>query len=61
MFIRLLFTGLLVYLGYRFVRGWFTTQPPKEEVKGESKHRSLDLRDEDVEDARFEDIDEGRR
>ena len=61
MFIRFLFTALVVYLGYRFLRGMWEKASRKEEIKGKSKSRPLDLQDEDVEDAHFEDIEDKER
>ena len=48
--------GLVVYLGYRLFKGLNSQGVSKEDVKGQQKHESLDLRDSDVEDAHFEDI-----
>lgn len=56
--IRLILIGLLVILGYRFFKGWLGGQPQKEEVRGKPKNEPLDLRNEDVDEARFEDIQE---
>jgi len=61
MFFRFLFVALVVYLGYRFLRGLWEKDSRKEEIRGEQKNKPLDLRDADVEDAHFEDIEEGKR
>ena len=55
---RLLLTVLVVYLGYHIFKGFFSSEPPKTEVKGSNKSRPIDLRQEDVEDAKFKDIEE---
>lgn len=56
--LRLLVTGLLIYIGYHFIKGFFTRSPKESIVKGRQKNRPLDLHDADVEDAEFEDLDE---
>ncbi len=57
--LRLLLTGLIVYFGYHFIKGFFASPPQKESnVKGRQKNQPLDLRDADVEDAHFEELDE---
>ena len=61
MFFRLLFSALVVYLGYRFLKGFWEKGKPKEEVGGRRKHEPIDLRDADVEDARFEDVEDEER
>ncbi|NQT27705.1 hypothetical protein HQ585_20280 [candidate division KSB1 bacterium] len=56
---RILLTGLVVYFGYQFIKGFFSSSPKKESsVKGKPKNPPLDLRDADVEDAQFEELDE---
>ena len=54
--LRLLLTALIVYLGYRFIKSIWPSSSPKEEVKGRNKNQPLDLRDSDVDEARFEDM-----
>jgi len=56
--LRFLFAALVVYLGYRFLKALFSNQSPKTNVRGQQKNRPLDLRDSDVEDAKFRDVDE---
>lgn len=57
--IRILLTGLVVYFGYHFIKGFFTSPLKKEStVKGRQKNQPLDLRGADVEDAQFEELDE---
>ena len=56
---RLLLTGLAVYFGYHLVKGFFSGPSKKaSNVRGKQKSQPLDLRDADVQDAEFEDIDE---
>ncbi len=59
MFFRLIFTALVLYLGYRFFRAFRQKEPTKNTVSGKQKNKPLDLRDADVDDARYEDIDNG--
>jgi len=61
MFFRFLFIALVVYLGYRFLRGLWEKDSGKSEVRGKQKNQPLDLGDADVEDAHFEDIKDGKR
>lgn len=56
MFFRLLLTSLLVYVGYKFIKGFFVQEDQKEEVKGDQTKQPLDLKDADVSDARYEDV-----
>lgn len=60
MFIRFLFTALIVYMGYRFLKGLWDKESRREEVKGKRQSKSLDLQDADVDDAHFEDIKNGK-
>ncbi len=51
--------GLLGYLGYHFFKGFFSESSSKEPpVKGKPSQAPLDLGKEDVEDAKFKDIEE---
>lgn len=59
MFFRLLLTALVVYLGYRFFRVLWSKESVKSSVEGEQKSGPLDLRDADVDDAHYEEIDNG--
>ena len=59
MFFRLIFTALVIYLGYRFFRAFLQKEPTKNTVSGKQKSDPLDLRDADVDDARYEEIDNG--
>jgi len=55
---RFIFTALVVYLGYRYLKGvWQRTSQPAD-VKGRKKSKPLDLQDQEIVDAEFEEIDE---
>ncbi|MBN2201232.1 hypothetical protein JW777_04695 [bacterium] len=60
--LRLIFWMLLIYFGIKTVRV-MTRRPDKEDprVKGRPKNEPLDLSRSDVQDAHFEDIDDGRK
>ncbi len=58
MFFRFILTAAVVYFGYRFFKGIRAGQAKNEEVRGKSKSAPLDLRDADVEDASYEDLDD---
>ncbi len=55
---RLLFFGLLFYLGYKVVNNLLKAPERRGEVKGEQRTKPIDLGKHDVEDADFEDIDD---
>ncbi len=58
--LRYLLLGLLVYIGYRIVKNTFRSVPKKRsEVRGRPKDRDMDLKDYEITDARYEDIDDG--
>jgi hypothetical protein len=59
MFFRLIFTALVVYLGYRFFRAFRQKETTKNNIHGKQKSDPLDLRDADVDDARYEEINDG--
>lgn len=55
--LRLILYGLLFYFAYKIVSKLFSSENKKIEVKGTKKgHPPLDLRNEDVEDADFEEM-----
>jgi hypothetical protein len=56
--IRILLTGLVIYLSYHLFKGAFKKNEQSEQVRGKQKSSPLNLKDNDVEDAHFEDIDE---
>ena len=61
MLLRLLIWGILFYLIYKFLGKVFRNifgieNRPRSEVKGKPKGNSLDLDDQDIEDADFEEI-----
>lgn len=53
---RFIFYCLLIYLGYRLVKSLLPQDQKKENVQGAQKNSALDLKEEDVADATFEDI-----
>ena len=55
--LHFLLWGLIAYLGYHFLKGLLSWQT-KSPVKGKSSKPPLDLKDENVEDAKFKDIEE---
>ena len=61
MFFRWIFAALVIYLGYRFFRTLWQKEPPRDSVGGKQKSGPLDLRDADVDDAHYEDIEDGER
>jgi len=58
--LRFLFLLLLFYFGYRFYKKYLSAPSPKEKVKGRNRKKPLDLRDSEVEDAHFEDVNDDR-
>lgn len=61
MLFRFLFISLVIYLGYRFFKGFWEKTSSKDQIKGQQKNMPLNLHDEDVEDARFEDVEDDER
>ena len=55
---RVLLFGIVIYLGYRLFKGLLPKVDRSVKVGGKQKNSPLDLKDSDVEDAHFEDIDE---
>ena len=61
MLFRFLFWALILYLVYRLFKALVIGPPNKQDqqqVRGKPKHPSLDLSNADVEDAKFEEIEE---
>jgi hypothetical protein len=64
MLLRFLFWAALVYLAYRVIRALVFSGPSKtgqDQVKGKNRNRALDLSNMNVEDAKFEEIDEKKK
>jgi hypothetical protein len=64
MVIRFLFWAAIVYLAYRVISALVFSGPPKagqNQVKGKNRNRALDLSGMNVEDAKFEEIDEKKK
>jgi len=62
--LRFLFWVGMVYLAYRVIKALVFSGPPKtgqNQVKGKNRHRALDLSNTQVEDAKFEEIDEKKK
>jgi len=56
MFFRLLFLSLIGYFIYKYFKGLFIKDVQKDEVKGQQKSKPIDFKNEDVQDAEYEDI-----
>lgn len=56
--IRILLIGLLVYAGHKIWKWMSQSKPPKTEVHGQPRKKTLDIDSSNVEDAKFEDIDD---
>lgn len=55
--LRLIFYGFLFYFVYKFVKNFIKGKEPKTKVKGKRKgNPPLNLRDEDIEDADYEEL-----
>ena len=64
MLTRFLFWALIVYLAYRIIKALVlgSSRPaPPNQVQGKPKNRPLDLSNQDVEDAKFEEIKENTK
>ena len=58
MLFRLILWGLIFYLGYKLVKSWLEPNDRQPKVKGKPQNDPLDLRDADIEDANFREIDD---
>jgi len=56
--LNIILFGIVIYLGYKLYKGFVKKEDKSTPVRGKQKNRPLDLKDSDVEDAHFEDIDE---
>lgn len=56
--LRLLLYIIIGYFGYHFFKGLFSSGSSDVSVKGESKKPPLDLKEEDIEDAKYKDVEE---
>ena len=54
--LQLIIWGLFFYLAFKLIANIFKPEKREPEVKGKPEKSSLDLRNQDVEDADFEDI-----
>ena len=56
MFFRLLLLSLAGYFVYKYLKGFFIKEAQRDEVKGQQKSKPIDLKNEDIQDAEYEDI-----
>jgi len=56
--LRLILWGLIIYLGYKLLKSWLEPREEQPNVKGKPQNDALDLRDADIEDANFREIDD---
>ncbi len=64
MLLRFLFWVGVVYLAYRVIKTLVFSRPPQNgqnQVKGKNRQQALDLSKMNVEDAKFEEIDEKKK
>ncbi len=64
MLLRFLFWVCVVYLAYRVIKTLVFSGPPQNgqnQVKGKNRQQALDLSKMNVEDAKFEEIDEKKK
>lgn len=64
MLLRFLFWAAFVYFAYRLIRALVFNTPPQtgqNQVKGKNRQQALDLSNMNVEDAKFEEIDEKKK
>ncbi|GBD94882.1 hypothetical protein BMS3Abin05_02498 [bacterium BMS3Abin05] len=55
-FFRLLFWGIILYLGYKLVKDIFKPKQKDTEVHGKAKTKPLDIDESQIEDAEFKEI-----
>ena len=60
--LRLIFWAIIIYFGFRLIQHLFFPKKPNSEptVRGNNQNNHLDLRDADIEDASFRDIEDDR-
>jgi len=58
MFLRFILLVIIGYFGYRFLKSIIKNEIRKSEIKGRQKNGSINFNNEDIEDAKYEDIDE---
>ena len=54
-------TGLAVYFSYHFLKGYYKKESHEKRVKGKQRSKPLDLKNMEVEDAHYEDINDGEQ
>ncbi len=55
---RLLFWGILGYLGYKLVKNWIQPSKKDTEVHGKPESKPLDIDESQIEDADFREVDD---
>ncbi len=58
MFFRFILILIIVYFGYHFLKSMIKNEIRKSEIKGKQKNKPINFDNEDVEDAKYEDINE---
>jgi len=61
MFFRFILLIIIGYFGYRLLKSVIKNEIRKSEIKGKHKSRSINFDNEDIEDAKYEDIDEEKK
>lgn len=61
MFFRFIFVSIIGYIIYRFLKSLFPKEMDKSSVHGKQKTMPLDFKNEDVEDAKFEEINDDKQ
>ncbi len=59
--LRLLFWGILIYLGYKLVKNWSHPKDDDTEVHGTPKSNPLDIDESQIEDADFREVDDDEK
>ncbi len=60
MFLRFILLVIIGYVSYRLIKSMIMTEIRKSEIRGKPKKDTMNLDNEDIEDAKFEEIDEDK-
>ena len=60
MFLRFILLVIIGYVTYRLIKSMIKTEIHKSEIRGKPKKDTMNLDNEDIEDAKFEEIDEDK-
>ncbi len=60
-FIRLIFWGIIIYLGYKLFKDIISPTKKDTKVKGKPKTKPLDIDESEIEDAEFKEIKEDKQ